>query len=142
MHSSSLNNSTEGSLKYHTLSVYFPFVKYNREKMLIHSKNTLSLSLGEKINFLTFPACFSIPKIFSNLNSNCSNLLALRNLQELVKKAFCYQNCSDLLWEKIVLMIEKNFEITVTIHSNSEKSEQFLITECFFNLFLEVSQTW
>ena len=22
---------------------------------------------------------------------------------------FCYQNCSDLLWEKIVLAIEKNF---------------------------------
>ena len=22
---------------------------------------------------------------------------------------FCYQNCSDLLWEKIVLLIEKNF---------------------------------
>ena len=28
---------------------------------------------------------------FSNLNSNCSNLLNLRNLQEQVKKAFCYQ---------------------------------------------------
>ena len=23
---------------------------------------------------------------------------------------FCYQNCSDLLWEKIVLVIEKNFQ--------------------------------
>ena len=22
---------------------------------------------------------------------------------------FCYQNCSDLLWEKVVLLIEKNF---------------------------------
>ena len=22
---------------------------------------------------------------------------------------FCYQNCSDLLWEKIILVIEKNF---------------------------------
>ena len=53
---------------------------------------------------------------------------------------FCYQNCSDLQWEKIVLVIEKNFpgwrpriskifEITRTIHSNSEGSEQFLITE-------------
>ena len=30
--------------------------------------------------FLTFPACFKIPIIFSNLNSNCSNLLHLRNL--------------------------------------------------------------
>ena len=61
---------------------------------------------------------------------------------------FCHQNCSDLLWEKIVLAIEKNFEIrgwrpricnifeiTRTIHSNSETSEQFLATEFFFNLF-------
>ena len=65
---------------------------------------------------------------------------------------FCYQNCSDLLWEKIVLVIEKNFEIrgwrprickiceiTWTIYSNSERSEQFLVQECFFNLCLEVS---
>ena len=62
---------------------------------------------------------------------------------------FCYQNCSELLWEKIVLVIEKsfeirgwrprickNFEISRTIYSNSERSEQFLVTECFFNLFL------
>ena len=30
----------------------------------------------------------------------------------------------------------KIFEITRTIYSNSERSEQFLVTECFFNLFL------
>ena len=115
---------------------------------------------------------------------------------------FCYQNCSDLLWDKIVLVIEKNVwnsrlkadklqffwdykspfilrsqlrissffqnsdtfcfdlywhyhnfernEIRATgflkwtdfrtIYSNSERSEQFLLTECFFHLFLEVSQ--
>ena len=61
---------------------------------------------------------------------------------------FCYQNCTDLLWEKIVLVIEKNwrprickfFEIIRTIYSSSERSEEFLVTECFFNLFLKVSQ--
>ena len=67
---------------------------------------------------------------------------------------FCYQNCSDLLWDKIVLVIEKNFwnfakakhlqnfwdhYFHRTIYSNSERSEQFLVTECFFNLFSEVS---
>ena len=31
-------------------------------------------------------------------------------------------------------------EITWTIYSNCERSEQFLVTECFFNLFLEISQ--
>ena len=45
------------------------------------------------------------------------------------------RNCSSD-GEKIC----KNFEITRTICSNSERSEQFLVTECFFNLFLEVSQ--
>ena len=46
------------------------------------------------------------------------------------------RNCSSdrekLFW--------KLFEITRTIYSNSERSEQFLVTECFFNLVLEVSQ--
>ena len=35
----------------------------------------------------------------------------------------------------------KNFEITRTFCSSSERSEQFLVTELFFNLFLEVSHT-
>ena len=30
-------------------------------------------------------------------------------IQCLVKLVFCYQNCSDLLWEKNVLVIEKTF---------------------------------
>ena len=50
-------------------------------------------------NFLTFTVCFWIPIFFSNLNSNCSNLLDLRNLHEQVKKAFCYhsgQKCSKM----------------------------------------------
>ena len=33
----------------------------------------------------------------------------------------------------------KLLEITRTIYSNSERSEQFLVTKYFFNLFLEVS---
>ena len=38
-----------------------------------------------------------------------------------LEMVFCYQNCSDLLWEKIVLVIEicKNFEIARTIYSKS-----------------------
>ena len=60
--------------------------------------------------------------------------------------------CEKKLFWTTVLLIEKNFEIrcwrprifkdfeiTRTIYSNSERSEQFLVTECFFNLFLEVS---
>ena len=43
---------------------------------------------------------------------------------------FCYQNCSDLLWEKVGLVIEKNFEITRTIYSNSGRSGQSLVQSC------------
>ena len=42
--------------------------------------------------FLTCPACLQIPTIFYTLNSNCSNLCDMKNLQEQVKKALCYQN--------------------------------------------------
>ena len=42
-------------------------------------------------------------------------------------------------WRRIIF---KFFEITSTIYSNSERSEQFLVTEYFFNLFLEISQIW
>jgi hypothetical protein len=62
----------------------------------------------------------------------------------LLSLVFCFQNCSDLLWEKIVLVIEKNFwnlgwrpriskifEITWTIYSNSERSDQFLEHNAF-----------
>ena len=60
----------------------------------------------------------------------------------------------ELFWptvKKNVLEIEKNeiqdwrerffkfFEITRTIYSSSERSEQFLVTDRFFDLFLEVS---
>ena len=46
--------------------------------------------------FLTFPADFLIPIIFSNLNYNCPSALDLRNLQEQVKHVFCFKNCTDL----------------------------------------------
>ena len=38
--------------------------------------------------------------------------------------------------------LQKKFQITRTIYSDSERSEQFLVTECFFNLFLKGSQIW
>ena len=44
-------------------------------------------------------------------------------------------------WSRKILEIQgwrpricKNFEITRTIYSNSERSEQFLVTECFFGI--------
>ena len=54
--------------------------------------------------------------IVSNLNFNCSNLLYARNLQEHVKNGF---------------LLPKLFWPTV------RSLGQFLVTECFFNLFPE-----
>ena len=83
--------------------------------------------------FLTFPACFSIPIIFSNFDFNCSNLSSLRNLQEQVQKAFCYQ---ELFWPFTVWINcssdLKNFENSRPSASNfksfSQSLEQFFLT--------------
>ena len=92
------------------------------------------LSYGPKNNyFLTFPACFSIPIIFSNFDFNCSNLSSLRNLQEQVKKAFCYQ---ELFWPFTVWLNcssdLKHFENSRLSVSNfksfSRSLEQFFLT--------------
>ena len=48
------------------------------------------------------------------------------------------KNCSRDQ-ENFLKFEAKIFEITRKIYSNSKRSEQFLVTECFFNLFPEVS---
>ena len=95
-----------------------------------------------------FPPTPSLP-----IPWECDKIIATDKIYGWTSMLFCYQNCSDLLWEKIVLVIQKtfeirgwrprickNFEITRTIYSNSLRAEQFLATECFFNLVLEFSQ--
>jgi hypothetical protein len=44
--------------------------------------------------------------------------------------------------EKLLKFEAEGQEIAWIIHSNCESSEQCLVTECFFNLFLEVSHIW
>ena len=70
---------------------------------------------------------------FSNLNSDCSNILDMRNLRKQVKKAFCYQK---LLWPFTVGINcssgLKNFENSLPSASNfqsfSRSLEQFFVT--------------
>ena len=57
---------------------------------------------------------------------------------------YCEKKCSSYGQKTFKIRgwrprICKRFEITRTIYSNSARSKQFLVTECFFNLFLEVS---
>ena len=89
---------------------------------------------GMEVNFFSNISCmFLKPIIFSNLNSNCSNLLDLRNLQEQVKKAFCYQK---LFWP---FTVWTNCSSDLKIFANSRHStsnfkifswwlEQFFLT--------------
>ena len=90
--------------------------------------------------FLTFPACFWIPIIFSNFDYNCSNFIDMRKLQEEVKKALGYQklfwpssiwmNCSsDLKNFAFSIEFQKFFSITRTIFSHSKGQ---IISKRFF----------
>ena len=66
-----------------------------------------------------------------------NGILILKLFRPTVRK-----NCSsdrEKLLKFKTPRICKNFEITRTIYSCSERSEQLFVTECFFNLFLEFS---
>ena len=59
--------------------------------------------------------------------------------------SYCEKNCSSKR-EKLLKFEAEGQEFSKFLrsleqfrYSNSERSEQFLVTECFFNLFLEVS---
>ena len=75
--------------------------------------------------------------------SNMIDFFSVKRIQK-AKRVFCFQNCSDLLWEKMFQWsgtsfeswgwrpsVCKNFEITKIIHSNSERSGQFLKQNAF-----------
>ena len=91
----------------------------------------LIFSLGSNHIFLVF----SPIKLFGNTCIFTSFFL-LWLWQSFLQLVFCFQNCSDLLWEKIVLVIE----ITSKNYSNIERSVQFMKQNAFLTFFLEVSQ--
>ena len=71
---------------YKTLTIFYSYVlKSNQNSSIFYLDNPL---FRKKPDFLLVPTCSKIEK-------GCM--------------VFCYQNCSDLLWEKIVLVIENNF---------------------------------
>ena len=84
---------------------------------------------GKENVILTFSACFDIPIFFSNLNSNCSSLLVLRNLQEQVKKSILLPkivltfHCLNKLfyWSQKFCKFSALFTRTIFSHSRSEQ---------------------
>ena len=80
------------------LSLWYRGPKDNRGLLAsfstVFSAQCLTIWLSLVTYFSIFFSIFLNPNIhiyFSNLIYNCSNLLDMRNLQEQVKKAFCYQ---------------------------------------------------
>ena len=97
------------------------------------------------------------PDLFKSVKYDFQSKFSMSRISSIFRKWYFVTKIvlTYIRWEKIVLVMEKTFEIrgwrprifkifeiTRTIYSNSEKSEQFLVTECFFNLFLEVSHVW
>ena len=104
----------------------------------------------------TYIMCTCIPKVTLNLSAcTCKERQTLFIWKDwlciingiLLPKLFwptVRKNCSKWSRKNFEIWgwrarICKIFEITRTIYSNSERSEQFLVTECFFNLFQEIS---
>ena len=93
----------------HIRFLFFSARRKRRKYLLLKLKQIPTYCFSSKLwNSLTFPfiyrdkkvfpnfSCrFLNPNIFLNLKNNCSNLLDLKNLQELVKKAFCNEK---LFW--------------------------------------------
>ena len=84
---------------------------YKNVTVLFSNKSKLNWLIGE----LTGEKCsyiimYSLCVLFVTL-VNIANIDHLDPIRKRGEMVFCYQNCSDLVWEKIVLVIEKNFEI-------------------------------
>ena len=86
--------------------------------------NQIVLYSGKKL-FSNFSCMFLNTNNFSNMNSNCSNLLDMRNLQEQVKKAFCYQK---LFWP-FTVWVNCDGDLKDFANSWPSGSNFFLITK-------------
>ena len=86
--------------------------------------------------------------LFSRVLWRLNFWLGIQVPSYLLTMVFCFQNCSDFLWEKkIVLVIEKTFwNLRLNIKNLQKVWDHLIIylnnerSDCFFNLFLEVSQ--
>ena len=123
------------------------WMPWRLNKVRIHSLNTAHITMGrnsfkrkfqEKILHNFWLANFWLPNFWLVLSAKNGILLPKLFWPTVRKK--CSSDWKNLfeIWG-LRPKICKIFEITRTIYSNSERSEQILVTECFFNLFLEVS---
>ena len=69
--------------------------------------------------------------------SNCSNILALRNLQEQVRKAFCLKNFNDLLLFELIVL---NSNLKMFANSRPSASNFKRFSQSLEQFFLIVGQ--
>ena len=89
-----------------------------------------------KITFSNFSCMFLNPNTFSNMNSNCSNVLDMKNLQEQVKKAFCYQK---LFWP-FTVWIDCSSDLKIFANSGPSASNFKSFSRSLEQFFLTVGQ--
>ena len=80
---------------------------FSNDFSIIKSQKTIKvvrwLVLQSKFNFCTsYKLDINLHILRNSINSTTKN----EGNEEKVERVFCYQNCSDLLWENIVLVIE------------------------------------
>ena len=91
--------------------------KWRFQRSEIWKKNTV-----RKCSFSNFSCMFLNPNIFFQILIVLIHYISMRNLQEQVKKAFCYQK---LFWSfKVWINCSSDFSITRTFFSHS-RSQQF-----------------
>ena len=111
-----------------------PFWKCNGARSSIIEKEHHDISSGKKMNE---EKCGKSQPVLPN---NIKNGILLPKLFWPTVRKKCSSGQEKLLkFNAKGREFAKNFQSTRTIFSNSERPEQFLVTECFFNLFLEVS---
>ena len=107
--------------------------------------------------FSNFSCRYLNPIIFSNLNSDSSKVLDLRNLQEPIQKAVCFKNCTDLsLFELGLIRINsrpsasnfKSFswslehQLFLIVGRNNFGNKIPYITEKYFSLHNFIIMIW
>ena len=85
------------TIRYHISIILKSMWESNVHKIAIVNESKSGKQFVKFINMLMNDTTFLLDE----------SMDALKRVRK--EMVFCYQNCSDLLWEKIVLVIEKNF---------------------------------
>ena len=114
------------------LEIFFSFMYWKFSNCIMKISSKCNVEKG----FSKFSCMFLNSDDFFNLKSNCSNLLDMRNLQEQVKKAFCYQK---LFWPFTVSI---NFSSDLKHFANSRPSASNFksFSQSLEQLFLTLGQ--